>query len=91
MSTYINFLKILLFTMTNGIYWNHRKGYDDSTNMTTIMEKEQDWIAYILKQRMLYKPGTKFKYKDCDTVLLGDIFRMVVKNECRKVRQKIFI
>jgi CubicO group peptidase (beta-lactamase class C family) len=64
-----------LLTMTSGIEWN--TNYDDPNNTTFLMEYSNDWIKFIMKQKMKNIPGKVFHYKDCDTVLLGHIFEKI--------------
>jgi len=66
-----------LLTMTSGFCWHHGKGYFDPKNTSILMELSDDWIKFILDRKIKYKPGTRFEYQDCNTVLLGYIFKKV--------------
>lgn len=63
-----------LLSMTSGIEWKMDEDYDSDKNATYQMEHSNNWIEFIMKQKMKYNPGTHFQYKDCDSVLLGYIF-----------------
>lgn len=63
-----------LLSMTSGIEWKMDEDYDSDKNATYQMEHSNNWIEFIMKQKMKYNPGEHFQYKDCDSVLLGYIF-----------------
>jgi len=75
-----------LMTMTSGIKWN--TNYNDPNNTTFLMEHSKNWIDFILQQKMKYKPGKVFHYKDCDTVLLGYIFEKLTNTTIEKYAKK---
>jgi CubicO group peptidase (beta-lactamase class C family) len=75
-----------LLTMTSGIKWN--TNYDDPNNTTFGMEKNLDWINFIMNCKMKDEPGKKFHYKDGDTVLLGYIFEKLTNMNLEEYAKK---
>jgi CubicO group peptidase (beta-lactamase class C family) len=52
-----------LLTMTTGLEWYELQvGYDNSNNSIYLMLKTDDWIKYVLDQKMIEEPGKKFNY-----------------------------
>jgi CubicO group peptidase (beta-lactamase class C family) len=65
-----------LLNMQSGIKWNE-ESLDESINNCLLMEKNKDWIQYILNQPMDTIPGVKFNYNSGNSVLLGKILKEV--------------
>jgi CubicO group peptidase (beta-lactamase class C family) len=52
-----------LLTMTSGLKWNELQvGYNDPTNSLYQMWESNDWIQYVLDQKMVDEPGMIFNY-----------------------------
>jgi len=66
-----------LLTMTSGIKWIKKNDYNNPKHPTILMESSNNWLDYIFSKDMEYEPGEYFQYKDCDAVLLGEIFKKI--------------
>jgi len=52
-----------LLTMTSGLEWNELQvGYNDQNNSLYTMWEANDWIQYVLDQKMVDEPGKIFNY-----------------------------
>lgn len=52
-----------LLTMTSGLEWNELQvGYNDQNNSLYTMWEVNDWIQYVLDQKMVDEPGKIFNY-----------------------------
>lgn len=75
-----------LLTMTSGIYWNGGVHYH--CPMMFQMRNSDDWISHISDCAVRDRPGTKYKYKEWDVILLakvldcicGDMFDYINEN-----------
>lgn len=64
-----------LLTMTSGLVWNEDDYYVDRSqnDVDKMIESGKDWIQYVLKKPVRYKPGKKWYYSSGDTMLLSGI------------------
>jgi len=67
-----------LLTMRSGIDWDDQTyPYDDPRNDIRGMVNARNPLRYILFKDILVTPGTVFQYRNCNSILLGDIVRRV--------------
>ena len=65
-----------LLTMSSGIQWDDETYYyDDPRNDIYQLFRSSDPIEYILTKSIIETPGTVFAYRNCNTILLGEIIR----------------
>lgn len=64
-----------LLTMTPGLAWNEDLPYTDPANSETAMDRSADPSEFVLSQKLLSKPGSKFDYNGGATHLLAEIIR----------------
>jgi CubicO group peptidase (beta-lactamase class C family) len=65
-----------LLTMTSGIEWDETTvDYTDPKNSCAAMEASENWVQFVLNQRMAAEPGTVFVYNSGVTELLGQILK----------------
>jgi CubicO group peptidase (beta-lactamase class C family) len=63
-----------LLTMRVGMDWNESStSYNDPDNISTRMERVDDWDQFVLDQPMLEQPGTSFTYNSGASQLLSRI------------------
>lgn len=63
-----------LLTMRVGMDWNESStSYNDPDNISTRMERVDDWDQFVLDQPMLQQPGTAFTYNSGASQLLSRI------------------
>ena len=69
-----------LLTMRSGLEWSPPEGTTGYTakHPTTLMERSDAWIPFILERSMRVAPGTEFEYVDAASVLLGEVFVQAV-------------
>jgi CubicO group peptidase (beta-lactamase class C family) len=75
---YSDFQKIKLkhlLCMTSGMDWNERSSYNDIENSEHIMVDTEDWMRYVLKRKIVNKPGTKFNYNTGGIHLLSAVIK----------------
>jgi len=67
-----------LLTMRSGIDWDDQTyPNDDPRNDFRAMVNARNPMRYILFKDILITPGTVFEYRNCNSILLGDIVRRV--------------
>jgi CubicO group peptidase (beta-lactamase class C family) len=66
-----------LLTMSSGLEWHEDLAYDDPKNSADVMEATNDWVQYVIDQKMASEPGTTFVYNSGGTELLAYIFKKV--------------
>jgi CubicO group peptidase (beta-lactamase class C family) len=66
-----------LLTMSSGLEWHEDLAYDDPKNSADVMEATNDWVQYVIDQKMASEPGTVFVYNSGGTELLAYIFKKV--------------
>ncbi len=64
-----------LLTMTSGLEWNEIGSYGNFFNSETQMDLRFNPIKYILKRKLLSKPGTEWNYCGGNTQLLAEIIQ----------------
>jgi CubicO group peptidase (beta-lactamase class C family) len=63
-----------LLTMTSGIEWDESTvTYTDPKNSCAAMEGSENWVQFVLDQKMAAEPGKVFVYNSGVTELLGQI------------------
>ncbi len=65
-----------LLTMTSGIEWDETTvTYTDPKNSCAAMEGSENWVQFVLDQKMAAEPGKGFVYNSGVTELLGQILK----------------
>jgi len=65
-----------LLTMTSGIEWDETTvTYTDPKNSCAAMEGSENWVQFVLDQKMAAEPGKVFVYNSGVTELLGQILK----------------
>jgi CubicO group peptidase (beta-lactamase class C family) len=65
-----------LLTMTSGIEWDETTvDYTDPKNSCAAMEGSENWVQFVLDQKMAAEPGKGFVYNSGVTELLGQILK----------------
>ncbi len=65
-----------LLTMTSGIAWDETTvDYTDPKNSCAAMEGSENWVQFVLDQKMAAEPGKVFVYNSGVTELLGQILK----------------
>ena len=65
-----------LLTMTSGIEWDESTvAYTDPKNSCAAMEGSENWVQFVLDQKMAAEPGKTFVYNSGVTELLGQILK----------------
>ncbi|MBA3769560.1 MAG: serine hydrolase [Blastocatellia bacterium] len=64
-----------LLTMSPGLEWNESLPYTDPANSETAMDRSTDPSEFVLSQKLLARPGSKFDYNGGATHLLAEIIR----------------
>jgi len=65
-----------LLTMTSGIEWDETTvEYTDPKNSCAAMEGSENWVQFVLDQKMAAEPGKGFVYNSGVTELLGQILK----------------
>ena len=59
-----------VLSMTSGLEWDEKISYADSKNSEIQMNNASDAIEFVLKQKLVDKPGTVFNYSGGSTQLL---------------------
>ncbi len=65
-----------LLTMTSGIEWDETTvDYTDPKNSCAAMEGSENWVQFVLDQKMAADPGKGFVYNSGVTELLGQVLK----------------
>jgi CubicO group peptidase (beta-lactamase class C family) len=71
-----------LLTMTSGIEWDESTvDYTDPRNSCASMEASENWVQFVLDQKMAAEPGTTFVYNSGVTELLAEILKASTGND----------
>jgi CubicO group peptidase (beta-lactamase class C family) len=81
-----------LLTMTSGIAWDETTvDYTDPRNSCAAMEASENWVQFVLDQKMASEPGEKFVYSSGVTELLGQILKKTTgKDPDDYARERLF-
>jgi CubicO group peptidase (beta-lactamase class C family) len=65
-----------VLSMTPGLDWDEANPpYSDSSNVVRLMNRTEDWPAFVLNRPMAHTPGTRFFYNSGSSILLSLILQ----------------
>lgn len=64
-----------LMSMTSGTDWNESSSYNATANSEHIMVDTEDWMSYVLRQKVVHSPGTIFNYNTGGIHLLSAVIK----------------
>ena len=65
-----------VLTMTPGFEWDEENySFSDARNSHTQMNRENDWMAFVLSRPLAFNPGTRWVYNTGNSHLLGGILK----------------
>lgn len=79
-----------LLTMTAGFDWDEDYAFDDSRNDERRIEKSEDRLGYVLKKKMVSKPGDRFEYNSACPMVEDAIIRKSTGESTENLARKYF-
>ncbi len=65
-----------VLTLTPGFEWDEENySFRDARNSHTQMDRENDWMAFVLSRPLAFNPGTRWVYNTGNSHLLGGILK----------------